>query len=93
MSEQKEKEVVMTPEELAAQRKNVIQYYKNQVEILKHQFEYEELLANIEEARTKRMAFIVRQAQMTAGPESEDSVEQEIPVQQEEKKERKLKSN
>ena len=92
----------LSPEEIEKQRKAVVTYYTNQIEMLKVQSEYESLLADIEEHRARRVANIIRQAQMTAGPESEPSEEnnevepneeelQEIPTESP-KKERKLKT-
>jgi hypothetical protein len=90
----------LTQEQLTAQRKKVVQYYKNQVEVLKVQSEYEGLLAEIEMHRAKRMEMIIRQAQMSAGPQEEQEEsepEQEQPTQPEEPvqspKERKLKKS
>lgn len=90
----------LTPEQLTAQRKRVVEYYTNQVEILKVQSEYEKLLAEIEMHRAKRMEMIIRQAQMAAGPQDEQEeseTEQEQPTQPGEPdqspKERKLKKS
>jgi len=90
----------LTQEQLTAQRKKVVQYYRNQVEVLKVQSEYEGLLAEIEMHRAKRMEMIIRQAQMSAGPQEEQEEsepEQEQPTQPEEPvqspKERKLKKS
>jgi len=90
----------LTPEQLSAQRKKVVEYYTNQVEILKVQSEYERLLAEIEMHRAKRMEMIIRQAQMAAGPQDEQEEsepEQEQSTQPEEPaqspKERKLKKS
>ena len=91
--EEKQESKPMTQEELAAQRKNVIKHYNNQIEVLKIQSQYEQLLAEIEMHRAKRMEMIIRQAQMAAGPQEE---EPETEPQQEPKeapKERKLKKS
>jgi hypothetical protein len=94
--EEKQESKPMTQEELIAQRKNVIKHYTNQIEVLKIQSQYEQLLAEIEMHRAKRMEMIIRQAQMAAGPqeepEAEPELEQEEPVQAE-PKERKLKKS
>jgi hypothetical protein len=92
--EEKQESKPMTQEELTAQRKNVIKHYTNQIEVLKIQSQYEQLLAEIEMHRAKRMEMIIRQAQMAAGPqeEPEPELEQEEPVQAE-PKERKLKKS
>jgi|LakMenEpi03Aug12_release.lakeMendotaPanAssembly.Ray.scaffolds.fasta_scaffold689082_2 hypothetical protein len=95
MSEEKEQ---LTPEQIEDNRKKVIQYYKKQAEVLEHQAKYENLLADIETARARRMEMIIRQAQMAAGPQdekSEESMRDNVAPQEEapleEKKERKLK--
>ena len=61
----------MTPAQMAEFRKKATEYYKNQTGVLKAQLEYESLLADIEEARTKRMTMTIRMAQMMAGPPQE----------------------
>jgi hypothetical protein len=68
MPEEKEE---LSPEQLKANRDKVINYYKNQIEVLEYQARHESLLADIESSRAKRMEMIIRQAQMKAGPESE----------------------
>ena len=101
--EEKQESKSMTQEELTAQRKNVIKHYNNQIEVLKIQSQYEQLLAEIEMHRAKRMEMIIRQAQMAAGPQQEEpetdpesetdpEPEQEEPLQ-EAPKERKLKKS
>jgi hypothetical protein len=89
MSEEikQEEEKKLTPEQLEANRKKVIDYYKKQSEVLKYQAEYEQHLADIETSRARRMEMIIRQAQMQAGPEDPENPE----APEGEKKERKLK--
>ena len=77
----------LSPEELAEKRKIMKKNYQDQISILTLQLDYEKLLADIEQARAKRMEMIIRQAQMSAGPEAAS----EAP--ESEKKERKLKAN
>ena len=103
MSEETNKQAEeLTPEQLTAQRLRVVNYYTAQNEILKVQAEYEKLLADIEESRTRRMTMVIRQAQMAAGPEQEEDEqdqpqasapipEPKAPETQETPKERKLK--
>lgn len=89
----------LTPEQLAAQRLKVINYYNSQIEVLKAQAEYEKLLAEIEESRAKRMSMIISQARMSQGPEEEPEQEQDqvpeaeakAPEEVQAPKERKLK--
>ena len=101
MSEEKKE---LSPEQIEANRIRVLNYYRTQAEVLTAQCEYEKLLSEIETHRAKRMEMIIRQAQMSAGPqeestddeqESENSLRDQVAPQEqvlEEKKERKLKS-
>lgn len=66
----------LTPEQIEAMRKNMVAYYKEQISTLKLQSEYEKLLAEIEEARAKRIMNTIRIAQMMAGPREEESEEE-----------------
>lgn len=99
MSEETKEEKKLSPEELEANRKRVIEYYNKQNELLEKQARYEGYLAEIEMHRAKRLEMIIRQAQMTAGPEDKDpdqattrepGVPQEV-APSEEKKPRVLK--
>jgi len=98
---QEDKVKEITPEELKKRREGIIKHYKDQISVLTLQLDYEKLLADIEQARAKRMEMIIRQAQMQAGPPEEEPetdvaerdpqpVQEAAPIQ-EEKKERKLK--
>ena len=93
MSEEKKE---LTSEQVEENRNKVIQYYKKQVEALEHQAKYETLMADIEQARARRMEMIIRQAQMAAGPEDEnnnpDNTDTPAEEATQEKKERKLKA-
>ena len=72
MSEEKVEQEKLSPEQLEENRKKVIEYYKKQAEVLELQARHEGLLAEIEIHRAKRMEMIIRQAQMSAGPEDKD---------------------
>tara|TARA_B110000503_G_C7157013_1_gene417785 strand:+ start:1046 stop:1372 length:327 start_codon:yes stop_codon:yes gene_type:complete len=61
----------MTPAQMVEFRKKAKAYYNDQSVVLKAQLEYESLLADIEEARTKRLTMTIRMAQMMAGPPKE----------------------
>lgn len=67
----------LTPEQIEAMRKNMVAYYKEQINSLKLQSEYEKLLAEIEESRAKRIMNTIRIAQMMAGPREEEESEEE----------------
>jgi 5'-deoxynucleotidase YfbR-like HD superfamily hydrolase len=76
MSEETEEKVVqekLTPEQLEANRKKAIKYYKDQIEVIKQQEEYERLLAEIETHRARRTEMVIRQAQMLNPPESPET--------------------
>jgi len=70
----------LTSEQIEAMRKNMVAYYKEQISTLKLQSEYEKLLADIEEARAKRIMNTIRIAQMMAGPREEEEESEEEPV-------------
>lgn len=58
----------LSEQQLITVRKRMIKYYSEQNEVLRHQAKYETLLADIEEARARRMQMSIRLAQMMAGP-------------------------
>lgn len=65
----------LTPEEMKVLRDQTISSYKDEMELLEVIDSYERLRASIEESRTKRMALIMRQAQMAAGPDEKEAGE------------------
>ena len=78
----------LSPEELAKRKKDLIKFYKDQIELLKPQNEYHDLLATIEENKLRRLVAMVRQSQLMAPDEpAQDGDNQD----QGEKKERTLK--
>lgn len=88
MSEEKKE---LTPEQIEANRIRVLNYYRTQAEVLTAQCEYEKLLAEIETHRAKRMEMIIRQAQMSAGPEDEPTNETTDPSNREPESEDSLR--
>lgn len=79
MSEENQNEKApKSPKEVAEMRKNMEDQYRNQMSLLKVQKEYENLLADIEEARYRRVLSTMRISQMLA-PEQPD---QEEPKEQ-----------
>lgn len=60
-----------TPEQIREWRDKMTKYYKEQVPLLRAQKEYEVLLADIEEARARRMTMTIRLAQMMTPEEVE----------------------
>jgi hypothetical protein len=76
-----------TAEEIQEMRERMQSYYENQIPFLEKQLKYENLLADIELARAKRIEMTIRIAQMTMGPQEEEEQQTE-PAQE---KQRKLK--
>lgn len=66
-----------TPEEIQEMRTRMESYYDNQIPFLTKQKEYENLLADIEYARARRIEMTIRIAQMTMGPQEEENDEPE----------------
>jgi hypothetical protein len=67
MSEEENKEEVkLTPEEYAERRAKNLAHLKKEVEYLKTEKTYENLVADIEEARTKAVMHIAQRAQFFA---------------------------
>ena len=77
-----------TAEEIQEMRERMQSYYENQIPFLEKQLKYENLLAEIELARAKRIEMTIRIAQMTMGPQQEEEVAMPEPTQE---KSRKLK--
>jgi len=61
-------QAVKTPVELLQARNKLIEYYSEQISVLEVQKEYETLLADIEDAKARRMMAIIKMAQMTTKP-------------------------
>lgn len=66
-----------TPEEIQEMRARMESYYDNQIPFLTKQKDYENLLADIEYARARRIEMTIRIAQMTMGPQEEENDEPE----------------
>lgn len=60
-------QVEISKEELAKRRKEITDYYKDNIKHLKTQLEYEELLMNIEKTRAERVQAQIFLAQATQG--------------------------
>lgn len=61
----------MSPQEMAERKSKLTQFYKEQIEFLKVQLEYETLLADVEDQRARATYAQVKLAQMLAGPSKE----------------------
>jgi hypothetical protein len=73
--------VQYTPEEIAARKQEMLDFYKEQIDFMSVQHEFEKLSADIEEQRLRRMVAMVRQAQLQTPPQEEgdDEPEPEVP--------------
>jgi|LauGreDrversion4_2_1035121.scaffolds.fasta_scaffold01264_3 hypothetical protein len=81
-----------TPEEIQKQREIMLQFYEEEIPLLEKRKHYDNLLADIEEARLRRLVAIVRGANLTNPPPAEvEPEEEEQPVEQAPKS-RKLKT-
>jgi hypothetical protein len=78
----------LSPEELAAKKEEMLKFYKESMPYLQAQFDYEELLSQIDEMRLKRTQIQMAYAQMMAPPEEDDT----MPQPEESSKKRKLKT-
>lgn len=82
MSETNKPQTEPTEKELAEYRENMKKFYDQQIPLLKKQKEYEVLLADIEEARAKRLTMSMRIAQIMAGPPQAPSQEEQDAMRQ-----------
>jgi hypothetical protein len=80
----------MTHEELVARKEEMLIYYKESMPYLQAQFEYEDLLAKIDEVRFKRTQYQIQMAMLMNPPQESDSPDE---LHQELQKERKLKKS
>jgi hypothetical protein len=61
----------MSPQEMAERKSKLSAFYKEQIEFLKVQLEYETLVADVEDQRARATYAQVKLAQMLAGPSKE----------------------
>jgi hypothetical protein len=83
----------LSPEELAAKKEEMLEFYKESMPYLEAQLAYEKMLSEIDETRLKRTQIQMAYAQMMAPPEEEMQRQEPItpPAPQPEAKKRKLK--
>jgi seryl-tRNA synthetase len=63
----------LSPEQLEKKRKELTEFYENQIPILKLRKEYEELQTDIQEAQTRRNYAIAQLAQLQYKDDKTDS--------------------
>jgi len=68
MSEEITEETELSPEEYAEARKKAIEHLKKEITYLKVEKEYESLMADVEEAKTRRISMVAQQARFFAPP-------------------------
>lgn len=91
---QEVEEKELTHEELVARKEEMLQFYKESLPYLQAQFDYEDLLCRIDEARFKRAQYQIQYAMMMNPPQEETSSPEELrETIQQEQKERKLKKS
>jgi hypothetical protein len=83
----------LTQEELQARKEEMLQFYTESIPYLEAQFNHEELLMKIDEARFKRAQFQLQYAMMMNPPQEEESPESLREEIQQQQKERKLKKS
>lgn len=62
-----------SPEEIQQQKEELMEFYKSALPQLEAQFEYETMIADIEEARLRRVMAQARIAQILAPPTEEEN--------------------
>ena len=86
MSEQEKPKRELTPEEMENYKRNLIKFYKDQMELLEPQVKYESALTEIDELRTRRAFAQMKLAQIMAPDPEETDVEvpkmPEVPTNQ-----------
>ena len=69
----------LSPEELEDKKEEMLEFYENSLRYLKAQFEYEKVLADLDEVRFKRAQIQMQYAMMMAPPEEEEELPQQSP--------------
>ena len=68
----------LSPEELAARKEEMKEFYDSAIPYLESQLKYEELLTNVEEARFKRANFQYQWQMLMAQTQMPDNEEEEV---------------
>ena len=77
--------IELTPELIAARKQEMLDFYKEQIEFMEVQLQFEKLGADIEEHRLRRLVAMVRQAQIQS-PQEPGEEPKETPEGSSEKK-------
>jgi len=75
MCNTKREETVLTSEEIEKRKKDLMEYYEEQLPLLRLQHESEKLQSDIEEFRLRAFAASVRLSQLMQGPKEEKEEE------------------
>jgi hypothetical protein len=70
----------LTPEALDEQRSKLMEYYEKTNPFLKAQAEYESLITDIQESKTRRLIAQMQVAQLMAPQQEEEDPKDEAPV-------------
>ena len=70
----------LTPEALDEQRSKLMEYYEKTNPFLKAQAEYESLITDIQESKTRRLIAQMQVAQLMAPQQEEEEPTNEAPV-------------
>lgn len=89
--ENQQQEMNLTPEELAARKEEMLQFYTESLPYLEAQFNYEEMLMKLDEVRFKRTSIQMQFAMMVQTQQEGESEEGEEETL--EPKGRKLKKS
>lgn len=81
--------VQLSDEEIAIRKQGMLDFYKEQIDFMNVQLEFEKLSADIEENRLRRLVAMVRQAQIQSPPDESDPNSESQPTE----KKRSLKKS
>jgi hypothetical protein len=85
--------IELTPEIIAARKEEMLSFYKEQIEFMDVQLQFEKLGADIEEHRLRRLVAMVRQAQIQSPQEPQEPGEEPKASGPSEEKKRSLKKS
>ena len=80
MEETMEKEPQLTQEQIEDNKQKLMEYYEKNIPFLKLQKEYEELITNIQESKTRRLIAQLQFAQIVAPQEEPEKEESKEPT-------------